>query len=123
MAVKLVNGLLDVSAPTKSGDASRVSIDSESCVCSDSQQFSEYPPAIPGSFDEHVTRGVSAKAQVAFEKLKRYSAGREREELRSVAHAEQLAMMIASRIVEDDAGARDAHSELATCTAQGHLMQ
>jgi hypothetical protein len=123
MAIKLVNGLIDTSAPPNGEEGTGVSVDSKTGTNPDSCQFAECSPPISHPFDDELIRGLSPKAQAALEKLKRYSAGREREELRSFDQAEQLARLLAARIVEDDEGACAAHSELTTCTAQEHLMQ
>lgn len=123
MAIKLVNGLIDVSAPLNAGDETSMPVDPKAGTRSDPYQSPECSPPISHAFDDELLRGLPPKAQEALEKLKRYSAGREREELRSIDQAEQLARLLASRIVEDDEGACAAHSELTTCTAQEHLMQ
>lgn len=123
MAIKLVNGLIDVSAPPNRGEEAGVSVNSKAGIGSDSCPCAECSPPPSDVLDDEVFRSLPQKAQEALEKLKRYSAGREREELRSLDQAEQLARLLASRIVEDDEGACAAHSELTTCTAQEHLMQ
>ncbi len=123
MAIKLVNGLIDVSVPPNAGEEASIPVDSKAGMSSDSCPFEECSPPTSHAFDEEVLRSLPPKVQEALEKLKRYSAGREREELRSIDQAEQLARLLASRIVEDDEGACAAHSELTTCAAQEHLMQ
>jgi hypothetical protein len=123
MAIKVVHGLIDVSAPLDEGSGTAVTIDSETTAPSDAPQGPRRPLSAYHEFNEEIARNLSPRVQAALEKLKRYSAGREREELRDIDQAQQLATMLATRIVEDDEGARSAHSELTTCTAQEHLMQ
>jgi hypothetical protein len=72
---------------------------------------------------DFMAHDLPSKAQQALDTLKRYSAGRQREELREIGQAEDLARLLARKITEDHHDALTAHSELTTSTAQEHLMQ
>ncbi len=119
MAVKWINRSIDGSAPPREGFYTACAPELPDSATAGFDQS----PSAPHQVNHEVMHSLPPKVQAALEKLTRYSAGREREELRSIDQAEQLASMLASRILEDDDGARAAHSELTTCTAQEHLMQ
>jgi hypothetical protein len=122
MAIKVVNGLIDVAALAKDGDRAALPIDTAAEI---STGNSLTPQAKLDSYfglDSKTAGSLSPTAEAALEKLKRYSAGRVREEIRDISQAQDLASWLARTIIEELEESRSAHSELATSTAEEHLM-
>lgn len=122
MAIKLMNGLINLEAPAQSGSAAPASGDSTSTR---PVSRSKSPAGINGSEVDggvEAESGVAPQVHAALQKLKLHSAGRVREEIRDFANAKELANLIAGRITDDQHEAVQAHTQLTPSTAHEYLM-